>query len=58
MEQIPDRCEFHPGDTIYGNDNTYRIEKQLGEGTFGIVYKVTDSSSNTRALKLLKLWKR
>ena len=56
MEQIPDRCEFHPGDTIYGNDNTYRIEKQLGEGTFGIVYKVTDSSSNTRALKLLKLW--
>ena len=53
---VPDRCEFRKGDVINGNDNTYRIEKQLGEGTFGIVYKVTDSSGNTRALKLLKLW--
>jgi serine/threonine protein kinase len=54
--QIPERCEFRPGDIIRGSDNTYRIEKQLGEGTFGIVYKVTDAYGQTRALKLLKLW--
>lgn len=56
MDQIPDRCEFHRGDVIHGNDNTYRIEKELGEGTFGIVYKVTDNNGQPRALKLLKLW--
>ena len=56
MEHIPDRCEFHPGDTIYGNNNAYRVESQLGEGTFGIVYKVSDHSGKLFALKLLKLW--
>ena len=56
MDQIPDRCEFHRGDVIHGKDNTYHIEKELGEGTFGIVYKVTDNSGQPRALKLLKLW--
>lgn len=53
---IPERCDFKPGDVIRGSDNSYRIEKNLGEGTFGIVYKVTDSYNQTRALKLLKLW--
>lgn len=53
---VPERCEFHEGDVIYGNDNMYRIERELGEGTFGMVYKVTDNSGQTRALKLLKLW--
>lgn len=56
MEQIPDRCEFRPGDVIHSNDNAYRIEKQLGEGTFGIVYKVSDHAGQQKALKLLKLW--
>ena len=56
MEQIPDRCEFHPGDVIYGQNNAYRIVSQLGEGTFGIVYKVADRSDKNYALKLLKLW--
>ena len=54
--QIPERCEFKPGDVIQSSDNTYRIEKQLGEGTFGIVYKVADAYGQNRALKLLKLW--
>jgi len=54
--QIPERCEFHKGDVITGNGDQYRIEQELGEGTFGIVYKVNDSHGNTRALKLLKLW--
>lgn len=56
MDQIPERCEFRQGDVINGNDNSYRIERQLGEGTFGIVYQVTDSNGQKRALKLLKLW--
>lgn len=50
---IADRCEFSAGDLI---DGKYRIERILGEGTFGIVYKVIDSSGSVFALKLLKLW--
>jgi serine/threonine protein kinase len=51
--EIPVRCILKNGETI---DN-YLIEKELGQGAFGIVYKVTDQSSNSVfALKLLKLW--
>ncbi len=49
---VPDRCEFHNGDCI---DGKYIIERALGEGTFGAVYRVT-SGGETYALKLLKLW--
>ena len=54
--QVPDRCDFRVGDVIPGADNNYRIERELGEGTFGIVYKVKDDMGRIRALKLLKLW--
>jgi serine/threonine protein kinase len=47
-----ERCDFHQGDSI----GQYRIEKKLGEGAFGKVFKVSDHSGNTYALKLLKLW--
>ncbi|MBQ5983598.1 MAG: protein kinase [Bacteroidales bacterium] len=50
---VADRCDFNPGDTI---DGRYRIERPLGEGTFGVVYKVADPSGHVFALKLLKLW--
>lgn len=53
MENVVSRCEFDKDDII---DNTYRVEKRLGEGTYGSVYKVTDSRNNVFALKLLKLW--
>lgn len=54
---VPERCDFRVGDVIRGSGNThYCIEKQLGEGTFGIVYKVKDNEGRTCALKLLKLW--
>lgn len=47
------RCDFGVGDTI---DGIYRVEKILGEGTFGVVYAVTDDQGNHHALKLLRLW--
>ncbi len=50
---IANRCDYRVGDTI----GRYRVQKQLGEGAFGIVYKVADATSgNPLALKLLKLW--
>lgn len=50
---VADRCDFHPGDLI---DGRYKIDKSLGEGTFGVVYRVKDYSGQVYALKLLKLW--
>lgn len=53
MPENIERCSFSPGDTI---DHQYRVEKVLGEGTFGIVYSVSDTHGVKRALKLLRLW--
>ncbi|NPD82777.1 protein kinase [Prevotella sp. PINT] len=50
---VCDRLEFHCGDHI---DNDYKVEKLLGAGTFGCVYKVEGSDGTPYALKLLKLW--
>lgn len=50
---VCDRQEFHPGDCI---NNDYHVEKLLGAGTFGCVYKVKGRDGQTYALKLLKLW--
>lgn len=50
---VAERCDFHPGDII---DNQWNVEKFLGEGTFGQVFKVTDRQGTPYALKLLKLW--
>ena len=50
---VAGRCDFHSGELI---DGKYKIEKSLGEGTFGVVYRVKDLSGQVYALKLLKLW--
>lgn len=50
---VCNRLEFHRGDCIGGQ---YRVEKTLGAGTFGCVYKVNGKDGKTYALKLLKLW--
>ena len=47
------KCNFHVHDLI---DDQYHVEKELGEGAFGMVYKVTDSMGQTYALKLIKMW--
>ena len=54
MCETVERCSFYQGDVI---DNIWVVEKMLGEGTFGQVYKVTDNQKRTKkALKILKLW--
>ncbi|MDR2037632.1 MAG: protein kinase [Bacteroidales bacterium] len=53
MNNHVQRCDFHADDII---DDKYRIEKTLGEGAFGKVFKVKDQSGQVYALKLLKLW--
>ena len=47
-----ERCDFKVGDIIDG----YRVEKVLGQGTFGVVYAVVDDQGRRSALKLLRLW--
>ncbi|MEI6433649.1 MAG: FHA domain-containing serine/threonine-protein kinase [Bacteroidota bacterium] len=52
--EIPFACNPEKGDTI----DQYRIEKRLGEGAFGSVFKVTDRrNGQVKALKLLNLFK-
>ena len=50
---MADRVDFAIGERI---DGKYTIQKMLGEGSFGKVYKVTDNAQHVYALKLLKLW--
>lgn len=53
METTAHRCDFRSGDSI---DKQYLVEKSLGEGSFGKVFKVKNASEEVYALKLLKLW--
>lgn len=47
-------CNFTPGSII---DNYYIVESILGQGSFGIVYRVrTIDDNSVYALKLLRLW--
>jgi serine/threonine protein kinase len=51
---MAERCDFKKGDII---ERKYRVEKRIGEGSFGTVFKVEDvADGQMLALKLLKLW--
>ena len=49
---VCNRCDLVSGDYV----DAFRVEKLLGEGTFGQVYRVKGPDGKTYALKLLKLW--
>ena len=54
MDELVERCDIRPGEIL---GNKYTVEKLLGEGTFGKVFKVTDRQSRqVWALKLFKFW--
>ena len=44
-----ERCAFNTGDRI---DNRYTVTKSLGEGAFGMVFKVSDSHGKEYALNV------
>lgn len=49
-----ERIDLRTGDVI---DRRYQVQRSLGEGSFGQVFRVTDSQGGqTVALKLLKMW--
>ena len=50
--KVPKRIDYKLGDIV---NSKYRVEKSLGEGAFGHVYKVADRYNNIYALKLLRL---
>lgn len=50
---VPGRCDCKAGDVVASR---YTVEKVLGKGSFGVVYKVKDSDEKPWALKLLRLW--
>lgn len=51
--QVVERCDLTNGERV---GNRYVIEKVLGEGSFGKVYRILDSTGTAYALKLLHLW--
>ena len=50
---VPERCDCRQGEVV---GMKYRVEKELGQGSFGVVYKVVDNSGRMWAMKLLRLW--
>lgn len=50
---VPGRCDCKAGDLVASR---YIVEKALGEGSFGVVYKVKDNAGKPWAMKLLRLW--
>lgn len=53
MEEVAQKIYINPGDTIGGR---YTVNEMLGEGSFGVVYKVCDNAGTEYAFKVLKLW--
>lgn len=50
---VPERCDCRPGDLVGAN---YHVVKELGQGSFGVVYSVRDPQGRLWAMKLLRLW--
>lgn len=50
---VAQRCDFGIGDVIGPG---FKVKRILGNGAFGIVYKVVGPDAKDYAIKLLKLW--
>lgn len=50
---VPRRHLCEIGEVV---NSRYRVESELGEGTYGHVYKVSDQTGKVYAMKLLHLW--
>ena len=53
MEDVAQKIYISIGDAI---GNRYTVKKMLGEGSFGIVYQVSDNAGADYAFKVAKLW--
>lgn len=51
---VPSQCNLRQGDLV---DKKYIVDRSLGEGAFGQVFKVKDLSGCFFALKVLMLWR-
>lgn len=51
----PQRVDLAPGQIIQSSNSSYTVEKNIGEGGFGVVCKVR-GPGNDYALKLTKMW--
>jgi len=54
-EASPQRVNIASGNIIHSSNKSYRIEKKIGEGGFGVVCKVKRGDIDF-ALKLTKMW--
>lgn len=53
MNNNAQKCDFCIDDVI---DGQYHVEKVLGEGAFGKVFKVKNCTGQVYALKMMRLW--
>ncbi|MEM7104799.1 MAG: FHA domain-containing serine/threonine-protein kinase [Bacteroidota bacterium] len=52
---VAERLVIRPGDALNLKSGNYTVDAELGEGGFGLVYRIK-GNGQTLALKVLKLW--
>jgi len=57
IKDIPARIDMEENDLLILKKGKFRVEKQLGRGGFGSVYKIKNSENDEYAIKILDLWR-